>query len=221
MSRFVRWCSTLLAASGCWSSPASAPIHTPGSPTAIPSLSVAPIRRLEHEYIPIVMIDASDDARVGQLLSDRGIEWTSTCIHTCTLHVIDTDAERARALLRGEPDLRVIEQSEYEAMIAPPEPMSPLVEISRSDLEQQLRTPMDLQVQWNHPGGILVRHVAPASVFERVGLRDGDVIARFDGSDVHGADDAMRADQLVRIKDRFTLEVERKGQRMKTEVFVR
>jgi general secretion pathway protein C len=67
--------------------------------------------------------------------------------------------------------------------------------ISRDQLTQQMQTPEFLTQALMVPnagGGFLVREIQPGSVYEKLGLRVGDVIKTVNGQPVNSVEDVMR-----------------------------
>ncbi len=88
-------------------------------------------------------------------------------------------------------------------------------QVTREEVNKQMRSPDFLSQARLVPspgGGFLVREIKPGSVYEKLGLRMGDVIRAVNGTPVNNADDAMKFyQQLAELKN-VQLEVVRAGQ---------
>jgi general secretion pathway protein C len=106
------------------------------------------------------------------------------------------------------------------AGITPPPP--PIVQpgatggqiVDRRQLQQQLGRPEFLSqalIVPNPDGGFLVRQIQPGSLYEKLGLRPGDVIRNVNGQALTNMDDVMRLYQQFGSAQRVLLEVQRQG----------
>ncbi len=229
--------AVVLALPACWSrattsSAPEPPLRSSSDRPAPPISGDTP-----DKLVPVVMManDGAIHAHLCKLVAPEGMECRITCISSCNFHVLGSQRFRARELVHADPWLmalvRVTEEHEYQAMIAPPEPLAPRVEISRVDIDRQLAGTVRLHRRGDsaalcdpmcvdsNPGGILVVSVASGSVFARIGLRDGDLVTAFDGQPIHVAD-GFRAAQVARARNRFRIDIRRKGKPMSTEVVV-
>ncbi|OGI44980.1 MAG: hypothetical protein A2150_01735 [Candidatus Muproteobacteria bacterium RBG_16_64_11] len=88
-------------------------------------------------------------------------------------------------------------------------------QVTREEVNKQMRSPDFLsqaRLIPNPGGGFLVREIKTGSVYEKLGLRMGDVIRMVNGVPVNNAEDAMKFyQQLAELKD-VQLEVMRAGQ---------
>lgn len=88
-------------------------------------------------------------------------------------------------------------------------------QVTREEVNKQMRSPDFLsqaRLVPNPGGGFMVREIKPGSVYEKLGLRMGDVIRAVNGTPVNNADDAMKFyQQLAELKN-VQLEVMRAGQ---------
>jgi len=105
-------------------------------------------------------------------------------------------------------------------LIAPPPP--PIVQpsasggqlVDRKQLQQQLGRPEFLSqalIVPNPEGGFLVRQIQPGSLYEKLGLRPGDVIKNVNGQALTSMDDVMRLYQQFGSAQRVLVEVQRQG----------
>jgi general secretion pathway protein C len=106
-------------------------------------------------------------------------------------------------------------------LIAPPPP-PPIVQpsasggqlVDRRQLQQQLGRPEFLSqalIVPNPEGGFLVRQIQPGSLYEKLGLRPGDVIKNVNGQALTSMDDVMRLYQQFGSAQRVLVEVQRQG----------
>ncbi len=70
----------------------------------------------------------------------------------------------------------------------------------------------------NAGGGFLVREIQPGSMYEKLGLRVGDVIQSVNGQAVNTVDDVMRLYQQFESVANVSVEVRRAG-RVETLVY--
>ncbi len=103
---------------------------------------------------------------------------------------------------------------------APPPP--PIVQsvgtdrqlVDRRQLQQQLGRPEFLNqalIVPNPDGGFLVRQVQAGSLYEKLGLRPGDVIRNVNGQPLTSMDDVMRLYQQFGTAQRVLVDVQRQG----------
>ncbi len=87
--------------------------------------------------------------------------------------------------------------------------------LPRELITQQLRKPQELFSQAlmvpNAGGGFLVREIQPNSLYEKLGLRVGDVLRSVNGRPVNTVDDAMKVYQAVSTARDIRVEVIRGG----------
>jgi general secretion pathway protein C len=87
--------------------------------------------------------------------------------------------------------------------------------IDRRQLQQQLGRPEFLSQALIVPnpsgGGFLVREVQSGSLYEKLGLRPGDVIRNVNGQPLTSMDDVMRLYQQFGSAERVLLDVQRQG----------
>ena len=88
--------------------------------------------------------------------------------------------------------------------------------LPRTMLTEQLRRPKELFSQAlvvpNTGGGFLVREIQPNSLYEKLGLRVGDVIHAVNGKPVNTVDDAMKAYQAASTQRDIRIGIIREGQ---------
>lgn len=87
-------------------------------------------------------------------------------------------------------------------------------DVDRQQLNQQMQRPEVLSQALMVPnagGGFLVREIQPGSVYEKLGLKVGDVIASVNGQAVNTMEDVMRLYQQVASTSNLQLSVKRAG----------
>jgi len=86
--------------------------------------------------------------------------------------------------------------------------------VDRRQLQQQLGRPEFLNqalIVPNPDGGFLVRQVQAGSLYEKLGLRPGDVIKNVNGQPLTSMDDVMRLYQQFGTAQRVLVDVQRQG----------
>src|SRR5437773_1560714 len=86
--------------------------------------------------------------------------------------------------------------------------------VDRRQLQQQLGRPEFLNqalIVPNPDGGFLVRQVQAGSLYEKLGLRPGDVIKNVNGQPLTNMDDVMRLYQQFGTAQRVLVDVQRQG----------
>jgi len=86
--------------------------------------------------------------------------------------------------------------------------------VDRRQLQQQLGKPEFLNqalIVPNPDGGFLVRQVQAGSLYEKLGLRPGDVIKNVNGQPLTNMDDVMRLYQQFGTAQRVLVDVQRQG----------
>jgi general secretion pathway protein C len=110
----------------------------------------------------------------------------------------------------------------HAGLIAVPPPPQPIVQpsatggqvVDRRQLQQQLGKPEFLSqalIVPNADGGFLVRQIQPGSLYEKLGLRPGDVIRNVNGQALTSMEDVMRLYQQFGSAQRVLVEVQRQG----------
>jgi len=132
---------------------------------------------------------------------------------------LDT-VERDRIVIvrNGVREAVFMKDAEGAAAVAPP----PIVQsvgadrqiVDRRQLQQQLGRPEFLNqalIVPNPDGGFLVRQVQAGSLYEKLGLRPGDVIRNVNGQPLTNMDDVMRLYQQFGTAQRVLVDVQRQG----------
>src|SRR5262245_19174615 len=113
----------------------------------------------------------------------------------------------------------------HAGLIPPPPavPAGPIVQpsstgalVDRKQLQQQLGKPEFLSQALIVPnpgggGGFLVRQIQPGSLYEKLGLKPGDVIKNVNGQALASMEDVMRLYQQFGTAQRVLVEVQRQG----------
>jgi len=114
--------------------------------------------------------------------------------------------------------LKDIEKSASLITSAPPPIVQPSATggqlVDRKQLQQQMGRPEFLSqalIVPNPDGGFLVRQIQPGSLYEKLGLRPGDVIKNVNGQALTSMDDVMKLYQQFGSAQRVLVEVQRQG----------
>src|SRR5262249_32302983 len=110
----------------------------------------------------------------------------------------------------------------HSNLIAPPPPHVPIVQanpsggtlVDRKQLQQQLGKPEFLSqalIVPNPGGGFLVRQIQPGSLYEKLGLKPGDVIRNVNATALTSMEDVLRLYQQFGTTQRVLVEVQRQG----------
>jgi general secretion pathway protein C len=86
--------------------------------------------------------------------------------------------------------------------------------VQRENLAAQMRTPEFLRQATVVPasdGGFLVRQIQPGSLYEKLGLRMGDVIKTINGQPVNTIEDAIQQYQQMENVTAVQMEINRGG----------
>ena len=110
-------------------------------------------------------------------------------------------------------------ESGAAGVVVPPPPIVQSVGtdrqlVDRRQLQQQLGRPEFLNqalIVPNPDGGFLVRQVQAGSLYEKLGLRPGDVIRNVNGQPLTSMDDVMRLYQQFGTAQRVLVDVQRQG----------
>jgi len=76
-------------------------------------------------------------------------------------------------------------------------------------------------VRGGSPYGVLINYVTPDNIFNRIGVRPGDLLKTINGSPLRTPEEAFQAYQVLKNEDHFSLEIERNGVPMHIEVELR
>lgn len=113
------------------------------------------------------------------------------------------DLDKAAGLIASPPSPPIVQPSASGGQL-----------VDRRQLQQQLGRPEFLSqalIVPNPEGGFLVRQIQPGSLYEKLGLRPGDVIKNVNGQALTSMDDVMRLYQQFGSAQRVLVEVQRQG----------
>lgn len=105
----------------------------------------------------------------------------------------------------------------------------PTVMIAREELEEATQDMNKLLTQArlvpNFTGGVAdgfrIFSIVPSSLFEKVGLKNGDILHSINGSELKDPEKALQVYQLLKDSDRFVIDLMRAGQKMTLNYEVR
>ncbi|HYU70219.1 MAG TPA: type II secretion system protein N [Burkholderiales bacterium] len=132
---------------------------------------------------------------------------------------LDT-VERDRIVIvrNGVREAVFMKDAEGAAAVPPPPIVQPVGTdrqiVDRRQVQQQLGRPEFLNqalIVPNPDGGFLVRQVQAGSLYEKLGLRPGDVIRNVNGQPLTSMDDVMRLYQQFGTAQRVLVDVQRQG----------
>ncbi|QRK04033.1 general secretion pathway protein GspC [Archangium violaceum] len=150
--------------------------------------------------------------------------------------------ERARVLLMNAGQMEYVEPTATDAAPQLQEPREPRAssldvrqisprnyEVSRKDLDATLANPNEVMMQARlvpafrdgEPQGFKMFAIKPSSIYNQLGLQNGDVLKRINGHSLQSPDRALEAYQALREASRIELEVERNGQPLQLTYSVR
>ena len=100
-----------------------------------------------------------------------------------------------------------------------PEPVSRDVNLSRQTIEEAMGNVAELMKQvrirpffeGGKPAGLSLAGVAPGSIFEQMGIRNGDVLQTVDGQPIQTVDDVVNLYQSLSSADAIAVQVRRGG----------
>jgi general secretion pathway protein C len=131
------------------------------------------------------------------------------------------ERDRIVILRNGAREAVPLKDVEKTAGLVLQPPAQPIVQpnasgalVDRKQLQQQLGKPEFLSqalIVPNSDGGFLVRQIQPGSLYEKLGLRPGDVIRNVNGQALTSMDDVMRLYQQFGTAQRVLVEVQRQG----------
>jgi general secretion pathway protein C len=91
--------------------------------------------------------------------------------------------------------------------------------VGRSDLQESLNNLHELLSQARirphfkdgRARGLAVTNIRPGSFFEKLGLRNGDIVQGIDGRDINSPDDVLEVYSKLRSGSHVTLQITRNG----------
>jgi general secretion pathway protein C len=127
--------------------------------------------------------------------------------------------DRIVIVRNGTREAVFMKDTEGPAAAAPPPPIVQSTGpdrqlVDRRQLQQQMGRPEFLNqalIVPNPDGGFLVRQVQAGSLYEKLGLRPGDVIRNVNGQPLTSMDDVMRLYQQFGTAQRVLVDVQRQG----------
>jgi general secretion pathway protein C len=132
------------------------------------------------------------------------------------------ERDRIVILRNGAREAVPLKDNDKALSLGVPPPLPPIVQpsatggqlVDRRQLQQQLGRPEFLSqalIVPNADGGFLVRQIQPGSLYEKLGLRPGDVIRNVNGQALTSMEDVMRLYQQFGSAQRVLVEVQRQG----------
>lgn len=136
--------------------------------------------------------------------------------------------ERGRVILKvGEQEqvLTFEEPGKGRPALASPQKVSKAevssaeIQLQRPELEAQMQDLPKLMSQVNlaphfkdgQPAGIAVQRIAPGSIFQKMGLQNGDVVVSVDGNVINSPEDLITLYDRLKNAEEISIQVERQG----------
>jgi len=103
------------------------------------------------------------------------------------------------------------------------------ISLRRSYIEQSmtdvasLMTQVQIQPHMENgvPSGLALSSIKPNSIFRRMGLRNGDIIAGVDGNEISSVDDALKLVDSLKSASTLSVQLKRRGQEKNIEYSIR
>lgn len=103
------------------------------------------------------------------------------------------------------------------------------ISLRRSYIEQSmtdvasLMTQVQIQPHMENgvPAGLALSSIKPNSIFRRMGLRNGDIIAGVDGSEITSVDDALKLVDSLKSASNLSVQLKRRGREKNIEYIIR
>ena len=103
------------------------------------------------------------------------------------------------------------------------------ISLRRSYIEQSmtdvasLMTQVQIQPHMENgvPAGLALSSIKPNSIFRRMGLRNGDIIAGVDGSEISSVDDALKLVDSLKSASNLSVQLKRRGREKNIEYIIR
>ena len=103
------------------------------------------------------------------------------------------------------------------------------ISLRRSYIEQSmtdvasLMTQVQIQPHMENgvPAGLALSSIKPNSIFRRMGLRNGDIIAGVDGNEISSVDDALKLVDSLKSASTLSVQLKRRGQEKNIEYSIR
>ena len=133
-----------------------------------------------------------------------------------------------KMILRGKVVLRVENRDEILTMeeaaarrtekgrrASMPRERGTTITVSRSDIEQSLKNMNKLLSDARirpHPDGLLMSRIKPGSIFNKLGLKNGDIVQGINDKNIKSLDDMQDLYEKLKSGSRLALQIERTGQ---------
>lgn len=127
--------------------------------------------------------------------------------------------------VRGRDKILTIEEeaaSKRRKEVARAEPIrqGERITVKRSDIEESLENVHRLLSQarvrphfsGGKPDGLAIAHIRRGSIFEKLGLKNGDVIKGLDGNEIKSPDDVLQMYKKLTLGSEVAIEIERGGE---------
>lgn len=127
--------------------------------------------------------------------------------------------------VQGRDKILTIEEeaaSRRKSEVVKPEPIreGERITVKRSDVEKSLKNVHQLLSQARvrphfsegKPDGLAITHIRRGSIFEKLGLKNGDVIKGLDGKQIKSPDDVLQMYEKLTVGSEVAIEVERGGE---------
>ena len=127
--------------------------------------------------------------------------------------------------VQGRDKILTIEEeaaSRRKSEVARAEPISQgeSIAVKRSEVEKSLKNVHQLLSQARvrphfsegKPDGLAITHIKRGSIFEKLGLKNGDVVKGLDGKEIKSPDDVLQMYQKLTVGSEVAIEIERGGE---------
>lgn len=127
--------------------------------------------------------------------------------------------------VQGRDKILTIEEeaaSRRKSEVARPEPIreGESITVKRSDVEKSLKNVHQLLSQARvrphfsegKPDGLAITHIKRGSIFEKLGLKNSDVIKGLDGKEIKSPDDVLQMYEKLTVGSEVAIEIERGGE---------
>ncbi len=127
--------------------------------------------------------------------------------------------EKEQVLLFEEPSKASPPQASPPKQSQPQAPTTTQIQIQRADLEAQLQDLPKLMSQVNvaphfkdgQPAGIGIHRITPGSIFQRMGLQNGDILVGVEGNPISSPEELINLYDKLKNAESLRLQVERGG----------
>jgi general secretion pathway protein C len=95
------------------------------------------------------------------------------------------------------------------------------IAVNRSEVEESLTNVHQLLSQarvrphfsGGKPDGLAIAHIKSGSIFEKLGLKNGDIVKGLDGNDIKSPDDVLQMYKKLTLGSEVAIEIERAGEK--------